>query len=356
MPFVVPLETMEIDAALGAGTPRDGVLEAIGSTPLVRLRRYLPATATGDGGLWLKLESANPGGSAKDRPAAAMLARALETGEVEPGGTVVESSSGNMGVGLAQACRFHGLRFICVADLRTSADKIAKMRAFGAEVEIIREPDPSLGDLLSTRIARVAHLVAEIDGAFWPDQYENPANPDSHAAGTMREILDVAGELDAVFVATSTAGTLAGCAERLRDAGSAAELIAVDAEGSALYGGVSAPRLLPGLGAGIETGISQRLTPDRLLRIGAVDSVVGCRRLIDREAIFAGASTGAVLAAVTCLAPVLGPGARIAAIAPDGGADYLDTVYDDGWVERELGMDPSALRAAVDADRVAPAG
>ena len=328
--------------------PCAGVLDAIGSTPLIELERYLgPAS---DARVWLKLEAANPGGSAKDRPAAAMLQQALADGRLAPGGTVVESSSGNMGIGLAQAARYLGLRFICVVDLRSSAEKIATMRAFGAEVEVVTEPDPLCGDLLSTRIARVARLCSEIPGAFWPDQYENPANPASHAEGTMREVLDALGtDLDAVFVATSTAGTIAGCERCLREAGSRAELIAVDAEGSALFGGAGAPRPLPGLGAGIETGISLRVEPDAVLRISAADSVIGCRRLVDREAILAGASTGAVMAAIERHLPRLGSRPRIAAIAHDGGASYLNTVYDDSWVESELGLRPDQLEAAVGA-------
>jgi cysteine synthase A len=166
----------------------------------------------------------------------------------------------------------------------------------------------------------------------------------------MREILDELGDVDAVFVATSTAGTIAGCEMCLRERGSDAELIAVDAEGSALFGGSGAPRPLPGFGAGIETEISRRVRPDRVVRIGAADSVIGCRRLMNREAIFAGASTGAVMAAIERVTPELEPGARVAAIAPDGGASYLSTVYDDEWVERELGLRPRDLAAAVAAD------
>ena len=332
-----------------------GILETIGGTPLVELERYLGPDSGAR--LWLKLEAANPGGSAKDRPAAAMLRRALDDGRLAPGGTVVESSSGNMGIGLAQACRYLGLRFICVVDLRSSPEKIATMRAFGAEVEVIREPDPICGDLLSTRIARVGRLCNEIPGAFWPDQYENSANPDSHRTGTMQEVLDVLGtDLDAVFVATSTAGTIAGCAACLADAGCAAELIAVDAEGSALFGGAGAPRPLPGLGAGMETGISRRVAPDAVLRISAVDSVIGCRRLVDREAILAGASTGAVMTAIEQWLPRLAPGARIAGIAPDGGASYLNTVYDDAWVASELGLEAHDISAAVTAPSTAGRG
>jgi cysteine synthase A len=280
-----------------------------------------------------------------------MLADALRSGRLEPGGTVVESSSGNMGVGLAQACRYHGLDFICVTDSRTCPEKIASMRAFGAEVRVVEEPDPEIGDLLETRIATVSSLIREIPGSFWPDQYTNEANPGSHADGTMSEILEALGDVDAMVVATSTAGTLAGCERRLRLADSEAELVAVDAEGSALFGGSRHPRLLPGIGAGIETDISRRVRPDRLIRVGAAGSVIGCRRLVEREAILAGASTGAVMTAVGELAAERGPEARVAAIAADGGADYLSTVYDDGWVQRELDLAPADLRRAIDIDR-----
>jgi cysteine synthase A len=326
---------------------RVGILDAIGATPLVEIERYFGSEAAGR--VWLKLEAANPGGSAKDRPAAAMLQEALEDGRLAPGGTVVESSSGNMGIGLAQACRYLGLRFICVVDLRTRPEKIATMRAFGAEVEVVREIDPLCGDLLSTRIARVGSLCSEIPRAFWPDQYENAANPGSHARGTMREIVGALGtDIDAVFVATSTAGTIAGCEACLREAGCDAQLIAVDAEGSALFGGTGASRPLPGLGAGIETGISRRVEPDAVLRISAADSVIGCRRLVHREAILAGASTGAVMMAIERYLPELGPACRIAAIAPDGGNAYLSTVYDDGWVEAELGLGADRIEAALE--------
>lgn len=329
--------------APGAATLQSaGILAAIGSTPLVRLERYLDSRP--DVELWLKLEQANPGGSAKDRPAAAMVADALARGELAEGGTVVESSSGNMGVGLAQACRYLGLRFVCVVDHRSSPEKIATMRAYGAEVQVIEEPDES-GDLLSTRIATVARLCEEIPGAWWPNQYENPSNPGSHARGTIREIVERLGVApDLLLVATSTTGTLAGCEQYLREIGAQTEIVAVDAEGSALFGGPRGPRRLPGLGAGEETAISTGVDPDRLLRIDDLDCVVGCRRLIDREAIFGGASTGAVLAALDRLADGLAPGTRVAAIAPDGGGGYLDTVYDDEWVERELGVAPPELR------------
>lgn len=326
-----------------------GILGAVGSTPLVRLERLLPQRP--DVELWLKLESANPGGSIKDRPALQMLRQALDCGRLVEGATVVESSSGNMGVGLAQACRYLGLSLICVVDSRACPEKIATMRVLGAQVVVVTEPDPVSGDLLTARIARVARLCAEIPGAFWPDQYENPSNPAAHAEGTMREICEqLEGRVDVVIVPASTSGTLAGCGQFLSEHGVEAALVAVDAEGSALFGGHASYRRLPGLGAGIETRFSRAVAPDRVIRVSELDCVVGCRRLVEREAVFAGASTGGVASAVRRLTTWFGPSARVAMVAPDGGAGYLDTVYDDSWVDRELGVDARRLEAMVATD------
>ena len=325
--------------------PFDGILETIGDTPLVALRRYLPRP---DVAVWAKLEAANPGGSAKDRPAARMLQDALELGLVDLGTTVIESSSGNMGLGLAQACRYHGLRLICVVDARAHATSVRAMRALGADVRIVSRPDPETGDLLVARLRLVEQLLAEIPNSFWPDQYANESNPAAHAAGTMREIDEaLAGRLDYLFVATSTTGTLRGCADYLREHARTTHVVAVDSTGSALFGGARGVRRLPGFGAGVETPLSAFADFDDLVRVTDLDCVVGCRRLAEREAILAGASSGGVAFALESIASELTPGSRCAAIFPDGGAGYLETVYDDGWVTRELGCPPGVLAGLV---------
>jgi 2,3-diaminopropionate biosynthesis protein SbnA len=325
--------------------PVEGVLGAIGATPLVALRRYLDRQ---DIDLWAKLEAFNPGGSAKDRPAARMLQDALADGSIARGTTVVESSSGNMGVGLAQACRYHGLRFICVVDTRAHEMNVRAMRALGAEVRVVAQPDPETGDLLAARLKLVAHLVDTIDGAFWPDQYANASNPQAHMSGTMREIdVSLGGEVDYLFVATSTTGTLRGCRDYLLDNERDTKVVAVDALGSALFGGVRGTRRLPGFGAGVETDLSRQAGFDDLVRVSDLECVVGCRRLAEREAILAGASSGGVLTAVARLGAELPAGSRCVAILADGGAGYLTTVYDDDWVQRELGCSRETLAARV---------
>ncbi|HEX4467291.1 MAG TPA: 2,3-diaminopropionate biosynthesis protein SbnA [Solirubrobacteraceae bacterium] len=331
----------------GSRQPVNGVLGAIGDTPLVRLERYLDDTSIA---LWAKLEAFNPGGSAKDRTATRMLQDAIEDGLLSPGATVIESSSGNLGVGLAQACRYFGLRLICVVDLRAHETNIRTMRALGADVRIVTRGDPVRNDLLAARLELVAQLLLENPGAFWPDQYANESNPAAHAEGTMREIDEALdGDLDYLFLATSTAGTLRGCCDHLQAIGRDTRVVAVDAVGSVLFDGVRGSRRLPGFGAGVQTELSKSASFDRLLRVSDLDCVVGCRRLAEREAILAGASSGGVLRAVETVADRMPRGSRCAAILADGGGGYLETVFDDGWVHRELGCEPGALQMLVDA-------
>lgn len=335
--------------------PVDGILAAIGNTPLVALRRYL---GTRDIEVWAKIEAANPGGSAKDRPAARMVQDALEAGLIGHGSTIVESTSGNMGVGLAQACRYHGLRLICVVDSRAHDRNVRTLRALGADVRIVSRPDPETGDLLKARLNLVAHLLDMTPDSYWPNQYANASNPAAHAAGTMREIDEALdGDLDYVFVATSTTGTLSGCHDYLRAHGRPTRIVAVDAVGSALFGGTRATRHVPGFGAGVETPLSRSARYDLLARASDIDCVVGCRRLVEREAILAGGSSGAVAMALEELAPSMEPGSRCALILADGGDGYLGTIYDDDWVTATLGYAPEELAALVGAfaDQPTPA-
>ena len=341
-----PSSSISVDSPQRARAPVDGILASIGDTPLVALNRLLDRR---DIRVWGKLEAANPGGSAKDRPAARMVLDALKDGSIDPGTTVIESSSGNMGVGLAQVCRYHGLRLICVVDKRAHEANIRTMRAFGAEVRVVTQPDPVTGDLLAARLKLVADLVESSPHSYWPNQYANPSNQAAHAEGTMREIDEaLGGDLDVLLVATSTTGTLRGCCDYLGEHDRPTRVVAVDAAGSALFGGTPGERLLPGFGAGVESSLSAGADFDRLVRVSDLDCVVGCRRLAEREAILAGASAGGVASALEVIAPQLPAESRCAVIFPDGGAGYFGTVYDDDWVERELHCDRQALASLVE--------
>ncbi|MDK0524969.1 2,3-diaminopropionate biosynthesis protein SbnA [Streptomyces sp. ML-6] len=313
-----------------------GILSTVGGTPLVELERLIPGFASR---VFAKMERFNPGGSVKDRSALNMVAARIRSGELVPGrSTVIESSSGNLAIGLAQICGYYGLRLVCVVDSRTTRQNIAILRAYGAEVEIITEPDPATGQLLPARLHRVAELVAATPHAYWPDQYANPLNRQAHHT-TMQEIdLALDGKVDQLVVAAGTSGTLGGCADYIRHHRLGTTLNAVDALGSALFG-PPAPctRLVPGHGASIAPRLLRPGDADRVVHVGDLDCVVGCRTLVRREAILAGGSSGAVVAALARLAPAIPPGSNVVIVLPDGGDRYLDTIYDDTWVRRHFG-------------------
>ncbi|MFF9527221.1 2,3-diaminopropionate biosynthesis protein SbnA [Streptomyces achromogenes] len=312
-----------------------GVLQTVGRTPLVELTRFAPAARFR---LYAKLEAHNPGGSIKDRSALELLRGAINEGRVIPGrSVVVESSSGNLGIGLAQACRYFGIRFVCVVDPRANRQNIAVMRALGAEVEVVSTIDPVTGEYLPVRLRRVREILAGTEDAYCPDQYANPLNPRSHHA-TMREICEaVPGGLDYLFCATSSCGTLRGCAEYAREQRLPVTLVAVDAKGSVIFGREPAPRLIPGHGAAVRPALHQDGLADEVVHVSDLDCVVNCRRLAHREAILAGGSAGAVLAAVRRLGGRIPAGAACVVILPDRGERYLDTIYDDDWVASHFG-------------------
>jgi len=328
-----------------------GILDCIGRTPLVRLSRFLDESSLE---LFVKLESANPGGSAKDRPAAHMLTDALQQGVIDDRTTVIESSSGNMGIGLAQACRYHGLRFLCVVDPHAQAQNVAIIRALGGEVITVTEPID--GSFLSARITRVNELLEKTPNSFWPNQYANRCNPAAHELTTIREIDEATGgEFDYLFVATSSTGTAQGCRDYLRKRGRSTKVVVVDAYGSVLFGGTPGKRLVPGLGAGRLPELAEGQAFDEVLRVSDLDCVVGCRRAAEREAVLVGGSAGGVLEAVRSLQHEL-MGTRVVAILHDSGTRYLDTVFNDEWVTSSLGISPAVVVRRLNEPALQPMG
>jgi 2,3-diaminopropionate biosynthesis protein SbnA len=316
-----------------------GVLSAIGGTPLVALRRVLPQAGFE---LFAKLEALNPGGSIKDRAARQLLQAAIAAGKIDAGTVVVESSSGNMGIGLAQACAYFGLRFVCVVDPRTTAQNVAIMRAYGATIELVDIPDRN-GGFLQARLERVRAIVAARPRAFWPDQYGNLDNALAHHQ-TMREIATaLGGEVDYLFCATSTCGTIRGCADYVREHRLATRIVAVDAVGSVIFGrdgvdsGRAPQRLIPGHGAALRPALYRDRMATRCLLMSDRDCIVGCRRLVESEGILAGGSAGAALMAVVQMAHDIEDGARCVVVFPDRGERYLDTIYSDDWVRTHFG-------------------
>jgi cysteine synthase A len=333
-----------------AATDRDrgGVLTAIGNTPLVRLERLLPDTRIE---LYAKLEALNPGGSLKDRPARAIVLEAMRQGRIGPATLVIESSSGNLAVGLAQVCAYLGLRFMCVVDPKTTAQNLAILRAYGAEVDCVTEPDPDTGEYLPARLRRVRELLERHPDSFWPNQYANRTNASAHHT-TMHEIARALDDrLDYVFCATSTCGTLRGCVEYIRSRALATRVVAVDAKGSVIFGTPGHKRLIPGHGAAVRPALFEAGLADHVVHVSDIDCVIGCRSLVRREAILAGGSSGAVVMAVHQMRHDMGATARCAAILPDRGERYLDTIYSDAWVVGHFGRLPELIGAELTLER-----
>jgi cysteine synthase A len=312
------------------------IVATIGATPLVALDRLFPPERFQ---VYAKCERFNPGGSIKDRAAKSMIEYGLRTGDLVPGvSTVVESSSGNLGIALAQLCNFYDLDLICVVDPRTTQQNIAIMRAYGARVDMVEQRDPATGEFLPARINRVRSLLESIPDAYWPNQYANEYNARAHHT-TMREICEaLPGGPDYLFLAAGTCGTLRGCADYLRANKLGTRVVAVDAVGSVIFGPPqpwerSHVRRIPGHGAAVVPPLLIPGLADRVIKVTDADCIRGCHQLLARESILAGGSSGAVIAALQRAASWIEPGASCVALLPDGGDRYLDTIYSDQWVE-----------------------
>ncbi|MDQ8188498.1 2,3-diaminopropionate biosynthesis protein SbnA [Pelagicoccus sp. SDUM812002] len=316
-------------------TKTDGVLSAVGSTPLIRLERInhrRPKVR-----LYGKLEALNPGGSIKDRSGLSMVRSALRDGLVDVGGTVIESSSGNMAIGMAQACSVLGLKFHCVTDVNALSANIKLVRAYGGSVDVVSYQDADGGELLATRLMRVRQLLAENPSAIWINQYESKYNAMAHW-DTMDEIQrELAYKVDYVFCGMSSCGTISGLAERVKEMGYDTKIIGVDAQGSAITSCSSTIRNIPGMGAGIVPKLFSPDHADQFIEVSDVECIKGCRALLRDEALLCGGSSGGLLSAFMRLSKTIEEGANCVLILPDRGERYLDTVYSDEWVCQVFG-------------------
>ncbi|MDQ3633783.1 MAG: 2,3-diaminopropionate biosynthesis protein SbnA [Acidobacteriota bacterium] len=317
---------------------KSGILSIIGNTPLIKLdkisRQY-------QFNIFAKMESLNPGGSVKDRTSARILMDAFERGLIDEKTTVIESSSGNMAIGLAQVCKYLDLKLIVVVDRNINEQNLDILKTYGAEISLIENPK-SQETLLEARLRRVNELLDVTPKGFWTNQYGNYENVRTHRE-TMAEISQTLnGDLDYIFVATSTCGTLMGCAEYVIENNLNTKVVAVDAKGSVLFGDEPQKRLIPGHGAGRKSQFLNENLIHKAVHISDLESVKGCRRLLDKEAILAGGSSGAIIAAIEKIKDEIPYQANVAAIICDRGERYLKTIYNDEWVRQNLGVNLSA--------------
>ena len=324
------------------------LLDLVGGTPIVRLDKLGRDVAPT---LLAKLEHLNPGGSVKDRIGLPMIEQAERDGKLSPGGTIVEPTSGNTGVGLAIAAAIKGYRCIFVMPDKMSQEKIALLRAYGAEVVICPTAVPP--DSPESYYSVSDRLAEEIPGGFKPDQYSNMANPDAHYEVTGPEIWEqTAGEVDAIVISVGTGGTISGVGRFFKERKPEVLVVGADPEGSVYTARDEAgvhPYLVEGIG---KDSWPQTMDPevvDEWVRVSDRDSFLTARRLAREEGILAGGSAGTTLWAALQLAERFGPGAQILTIIPDTGRNYLSKFYDDNWMLDHGFLERRALAPTVGA-------
>lgn len=291
------------------------ILETIGNTPHVRLNRLFP-----DHEVWMKLERANPGGSIKDRIGIAMIEAAEKSGELKPGGLIIEPTSGNTGIGLAMAAAVLGYPLILTMPESMSLERRRALAAFGADIVLTPKENGMKG-----AIARAEELVAEHPGAWMPMQFNNPANVEIHRNTSAQEILaDFPEGLDALITGVGTGGHISGVAQVLKPAMPNLKVYAVEPEKSpVLSGGEPSPHKIQGIGAGFVPGIMDMSILDGVIQVGEEESFEYARQAARQEGIWIGGSSGASLAAVAKKLPELPSGATVLTYCYDSGERYL---------------------------------
>jgi cystathionine beta-synthase len=306
----------------------DSLLDLIGDTPLVRMGRVAEGL---DCTVAAKLEMLNPGGSVKDRPALTMIEQAERDGLLKPGGTIVEPTSGNTGVGLAIVAAQRGYRCIFVVTDKVAPEKVRLLEAYGAEVTVcpvaVEPDDPQSYYSVAER------LVREIPGAFRPNQYGNPQNPAAHEQTTGPEIWrQTAGRITHFVAGIGTGGTITGVARHLKSQSPTVQVVGADPAGSVYSGGSGRPYLVEGIGEDFWPTTYDPSLVDRVVAVSDEDSFLMARRVTQEEGLLIGGSGGTAVAAALEVGRELGPDDLVVVLVPDSGRGYLSRVFDDQWM------------------------
>jgi len=303
----------------------DDITQLVGETPMLQLKRLTPS---GSADVFAKLEYLNPGGSVKDRAAIGIIRRAEQDGKLAPGGTIVEATAGNTGIGLALIGVNRGYKVELFVPENFSQEKVTIMQALGAHV--VRTPDD---EGMQGAIRRAKELVASDPAAFMAGQFENPANPDYHYETTAQEIFEqMEGRIDAVILGCGTCGTFTGVARYVKEKLPRAFTVVVETQGSVLAGGQPGPHKVEGIGASFIPKTFDRSVCDEIMMVPDDDAFDTVKALAAREGVLAGSSGGAAVFAALQIAKQLGAGKRVVTIIPDSAERYLSKKIFEGGV------------------------
>ena len=315
----------------------ESLIDLIGNTPLVRLRKVTRHLDSGHGrssvpDVLAKVEYVSPGGSVKDRIALRMVEAAETSGALRPGGTIVEPTSGNTGVGLAIVAAEKGYKCVFVCPDKVAQDKISVLRAYGAEVVVC--PTTVSPDSPDSYYSVSDRLASEIPGGWKPNQYANPANPESHYLTTGPEIWEqTAGKVTHFVAGIGTGGTISGTGKYLKEvSGGRVRVIGADPEGSVYSGGTGRPYLVEGVGEDFWPETYDKGVCDQIVAVSDADSFLMTRRLAAEEALLVGGSGGMAVVAALRVAAHAEPGDVVVVLLPDGGRGYLSKVFNDDWM------------------------
>ncbi len=333
----------------------NNILEAMGNTPIIRLNKLakdFPAE------VWVKADYLNPGGSVKDRIGLFMIDEAERTGKLKPGGTIIEGTSGNTGMGLALVACVRGYKVVFTITDKQSREKIDLLKAFGAEVIVcptaVEPEDPRSYYSVAAKLAR------EIPNSFYPNQYENPMNPEAHYRTTGPEIWkDTEGKITHFVCGMGTGGTISGVGKYLKEQNPAVKIVGVDPIGSLYYDefktgkpGKALTYVVEGIGEDFFPGTMNMKILDDVYQVNDEECFVWARRLAKQEAIFTGGSGGGCLSAALKLAKTCKSGDMIVAFMPDSGSRYMSKVFNDGWMREHGYVDAEVALSAADVIRV----
>lgn len=296
----------------------NSITDLIGQTPLVRLQRIVKP---GMANIYVKVEAFNPGGSIKDRIALGMVKDAEERGVLRSGGTIVEPTSGNTGIGLAMIAAARGYRLIVVMPETMSVERRLLMAAYGAEFVLTPGAEGMNG-----AIEEAKRLIRENPDYFMPQQFENPANPEAHRKSTFLELMDQLSNIDAFVAGIGTGGTITGVGEMLKERLPQVKIIGVEpASSPVISGGKPGPHKIQGIGAGFVPKVLNKTILDDLIQVVNEDALETARKLAREEGLLVGISSGAAVSAALQVADTLGEGKNVVVIAPDTGERYLST-------------------------------